>query len=219
MLLSALGLLLLAACAPVMPEVQLSDHCSETISTVAAVNNHWLAQEDIWRLRQTALLEIRGRKIPLEGFMLLDLRSQRLHLVAMNEMGIVFFELLVTETEQELQRALAQLQEQPGLAEGIATSLRRIYLQPRPQPGDAYRQQSSYLRAWRFVPGGELNFIFDCSGRLRETRQTTDATRWRVQYQDYRIIEGRELPETIVMNDFQQGVTLTLRQSEVRLAP
>lgn len=215
----SLVLLLVAACAPVPMGPELTETCERELSADEVIDQQWLSRDDRWRMRQSALLEMRGRKIPLEGFMELDLGRQRLHLVAMNEMGLVFFELVVTATDQELRRALPQLEQQRGLAEGIANSLRRIYLEPRPSPHDQPQMGKTSLRLWRSLPAGDLAFVFDCFGNLRETRQTTDNERWQVVYDNYQTVSARELPEKIVMNDFHQGVTLTLWLREVTLTP
>lgn len=213
-----LALLIVAACAPCPPRQELREPCLQELSAGAVVAGHWLGATDTWRLRQSALLELRGRKLALEGFMILDLGQQRLHMVAMNDMGLVFFELIVTPESQELRRALPQLQ-QPGLAEGIASSLRRIYLEPRPQITDSAQMHATSLRLWRPAADGDLSFVFDCNGRLRETRQSSAAQEWQVVYEDYQLIAERDVPEKIVMYDRQQAVTLTLWQREITLEP
>jgi hypothetical protein len=214
-----LTLLYVAACAPLPQRLDLREPCPQELTAAEVIEQHWLDRNDTWRLRQSALLELRGRKFALEGFMILDLELQRLHMVAMNEMGLVFFELIVTPEDQELGRVLPQLQQQPGLAEGIASSLRRIYLAPRPQTTDLAQMRSTSLRLWRPLADGELSFVFDCGGRLRETRQGSDRQDWQVIYENYQRIADRSVPDKIVMNDFQHAVILTLWQREITLEP
>lgn len=214
-----LALVFVVACAPYPQRLELREPCPQELSAGMVVADHWLAAADTWRLRQSALLELRGRKLALEGFMILDLAQQRLHMVAMNDMGLVLFELIVTPEGQELRRALSQLQQQPGLAEGIASSLRRIYLEPRPQKTDSAQMHKTSLRLWRPVANGDLSFVFDCDGRLRETRQRSATQEWQVVYENYQLIAERGVPEKIVMSDLQQAVTLTLWQREITLEP
>ncbi|MFO7766669.1 MAG: hypothetical protein R6V33_09575 [Pelovirga sp.] len=211
--------LLLGGCALLPTGPELDEPCEGELSVDEVIDQHWLNRDDSWRMRQSALLELRGRKVPLEGFMMLDLGRQRLHLVAMNEMGLVFFELVVTATDEQLIRALPQLQQQRGLTAGIAGSLRRIYLSPRPRSQDQPRMEKTSLRLWRPLADGDLAFVFDCPGNLRETRQTTDHESWQVVYQDYRRVSGREIPGKVIMNNFHHAVTLTLWQREVTLEP
>ncbi|MFO7814066.1 MAG: DUF3261 domain-containing protein [Pelovirga sp.] len=212
-----LSMLLVPACAPSPQRLDLHEICSQDLSAARVIEQHWLNQTDTWRLRQSALLELRGRKFALEGFMILDLGEQRLHMVAMNDMGVVFFELVVTADDQQLRRALPQLQEQPGLAEGIAASLRRIYLKPRPQITDPAQMAMTHLSLRRPVVDGDLSFIFDCDGRLRETRLNSDTEDWQLIYENYQRITGRAVPGKIVMNNLHQSVTLTLWQREITL--
>lgn len=213
-----LATLVVTGCAGPASRLQLTERCSESMSSAQVTADHWLAVPDVWRMRQSTLIEIRGQKIPLEGFMLLDLAQQQIRLVAMNEMGIVLFELLVTATSEELLRAVPQLQQQRGLAQGVADSLRRIYLLPRPHSTDYYQQRDTSLRLWRVSRDEQVDFIFDCRGRLRLTAMSSDLSRWQVLYQDYRQVDGRQLPELIVMRDYQYGVTLTIRQQEATRA-
>lgn len=214
-----LTLLFVAACAPYPQRLDLREPCPQQLAADAVVAEHWLGAADTWRLRQSALLELRGRKFALEGFMILDLAQQRLHMVAMNDMGVVFFELIVTAEDQELRRALPQLQQQRGLAEGIAASLRRIYLEPQPQTTDPAQMYKTNLRLWRPLADGDLSFVFDCDGRLRETRQSSNTQGWQVVYENYQLIAERAVPEKIVMSDFHNAVTLTLWQREITLDP
>ena len=218
-LLLLLMLLFLSACASGPPDPDLTLPCEHKLAADVVIDQHWLSRDDRWRLRQSALLELRGRKQPLEGFMVVDLKQQQLHLVAMNDMGVVFFELLVTATDQQLRRALPQLEQQRGLAEGIAAGLRRIYLQPQPRRDDQARMGTTSLRFWRPVADGDLVFEFDCSGQLRVTRRTGTDENWRVIYDDYPEGAGRQVPEKIVMYEIDHAVTLTVWQREVTLAP
>jgi len=174
-LLLVVAVVFVTACAPSAQRLDLHETCALELSAPAVVQQHWLNQSATWRLRQSALLELRGQKIALEGFMVLDLGAQRLQMVAMNEMGVVFFELIVTPEGQQLRRALPQLQQQRGLAEGIGTSLRRIYLKPQPQTSDPAQMRSTNLRLWRLLADGGLSFVFDCEGRLREVSQSSEA--------------------------------------------
>ncbi len=214
-----LSILFVSACAPYPQRLVLREFCPQELSAARVIEQHWLNQADTWRLRQSALLELRGRKFPLEGFMILDLGEQRLHMVAMNDMGVVFFELMVTAEDQQLRRVLPQLQQQPGLAEGIAASLRRIYLKPRPQSTDSARMATTHLSLRRPVAAGDLSFVFDCAGQLRETRLNSDTEDWQLIYGSYQRITERAVPEKIVMNNFHQAVTLTLWQREITLEP
>ncbi len=218
-ILSLLSLLFVVACAPYPQWQVLTEPCQQKLSASEVAGQHWLNQADTWRFRQSALLELRGKKFALEGFMILDLSEQLLHMVAMNDMGVVLFELIVTADGQELRRALPLLQQQRGLAEGIASSLRQIYLAPRPQASDLAQMHKTNLSLRRPVVDGDLSFIFDCGGRLRETRQSVNASGWQVVYENYQSIGVRAVPQKIAMKVFHQAVALTLWQREITLDP
>lgn len=212
-------LLALSACGPVTPPLDLPENCRAEFTATELVSGHWLLQPNVWRLRQAALLELGRKAIPLEGFLRLDLERQDARLVAMNEMGVVLFDLQVTATGQQLHRAIPQLMEVKGLAQGVAQSLRQVFLQPHPEPGDALEGRGNSQRLWRSLVAGELGFVFDCEGDLRETRQRSEAADWRVAYDQYRPFGRFRLPEQIVMNDYRHRVKLSLWLREVNQEP
>ena len=206
----------LTSCVPATPPQQLPDNCRADAEPAQLLAENWLNQSGIWRLRQVTLLEVGRKKIPLEGFLRLDLVRGEARLVAMNEMGLVLFDLLVTEKDQQLKRAIPQLQNINGLAVGVAQSLRQIFLLPQPQVDDRLENRDHTQRLWRGLPGGNLGFVYDCHGDLRTTRFEADAGHWRVAYDDYRQFGESRLPEQIIMNDYRHGVKLSLWIREVK---
>jgi len=211
--------LLLSACAPSTPPLQLPENCKAELTSEQLIARHWLLQPDVWRLRQSALLEIGHKKIPLEGFLRLDLNNREARLLAMNELGVVLFDLQVTTEGEELQRVIPQLKEMKGLAQGVAQSLRQIFLVPKPHLCYRLEHAGNSQRLSRALNGGELGFVFDCLGDLRESRQRTDADDWRVVYDQYRLFGASRLPEQVVMNDYQHNVKLSLWIREVKQEP
>lgn len=210
-------LVTLVACVPTTPQQPLPDDCSATASVEQLLDGNWLNGGTVWRLRQSTLLEIGTKKIPLEGFLRLDNKAKKARLVAMNEMGVVLFDLLVTAEGQQLQRAIPQLRQIRGLASGIAQSLRQIFLQPRPAKSDRLENLGSTQKLWRSVPGGYLRFIYDCRGDLRTARFAAESGDWRIAYNDYQLFSEERLPLEIVLNDYRHGVKLSLWVREVKV--
>ena len=209
-------LLGLTSCVLATPPQQFPENCRADAAVAQLLADNWLNQPEVWRLRQVTLLEIGRKKIPLEGFLRLDLARGEARLVAMNEMGLVLFDLLVTKDDQQLKRAVPQLQQVKGLAAGIAQSLRQIFLQPQPAADDRLETRGNIQRLRRLFPGGSLAFLYDCRGELRETRLMADTADWRVAYDQYRQFGASRLPEQIIMNDYQHGVKLSLWIREVK---
>ena len=207
--------LALSACVSAKPPLQLPENCRAEFVPSQLVASHWLLQPTIWRMRQSALLEIGRKKIPMEGFLRLDLKRQEAHLLAMNEMGIVLFDLQITADGQQLQRVLPQLQQVNGLAQGVAQSLRQIFLAPQPRATDQLENRGNSLRLWRTLPEGSLGFVFDCLGDLRESRQLAETGNWRVAYNQYQSFGMSRVPEQIIMNDYLHSVKLSLWLHEV----
>ena len=214
-----LACLTLTACVPSTPPLQLAENCRAELTAEQLVARHWLSRSGIWRLRQGALLEIGSKKMPLEGFLRLDLQQQEARLLAMNAMGVVLFDLQVTAEAEQLHSAIPQLQQVQGLAQGVAKSLRQIFLLPQPEEQDQLENRGNSQRLWRPQPGGSLGFIFDCQGDLRETRQLAATDDWRVVYDQYQAFDEFYLPMQIVMNDYRRNVKLSLWIREVKQEP
>lgn len=212
-------LALLAACAPTTQLQQFPQDCPPPGSVTRVLSNPWLQSDDVWRLRQSALLELGRRKIPLEGFLRLDLKRHEARLLAMNEMGLVLFDLELDLEGQVLNRAIPQIEKVDGFSFGIAQSLRQIFLQPQPHSDDHIEQRSNSRRQWRRLPGGDVGFVFDCRGDLRTTRMDADEGDWRVAYDQYQAFGDMRVPQQITLNDYRNGIKLTLWMREVTQEP
>jgi hypothetical protein len=210
-------LLVLGGCGPTLPRLQLPHNCRAEQTRVELLAADWRQQPHVWRLRQAALLEIGPKKIALEGFLRLDLLHKEARLLALNEMGLVLFDLQVTEQGEVLQRAIPQISAINAVARGVAKSLRQIFLQPLPRADDLLQTQGNSQRLQRRLADGELAFVFDCAGDLRQTRQQAKSGDWQVLYNDYRDYAGTRLPGEILFNDESQRVKLSLWQNEVKL--
>ena len=209
-------LMMLVSCMPVTPPQQIPYNCRADATLEQLRAENWLNQSGIWRLRQATLLEVGRKKIPLEGFLRLDLKQRNARLVAMNEMGVVLFDLLVTENDQQLKRAIPQLQQMKGLAIGVAQSLRHIFLFPQQQTSSHLENNGNLQRLWQKLPGGSLSFNYDCRRDLRYIRVTADGEDWRVAYDQYQLFGSERVPQQITMNDYRHGVKLSLWISEVK---
>lgn len=220
-------LLLLSGCAPAPPQVEMRADCRATATQDELVQQHWLNGPHTWRLRQSALLEIGTRKSALEGFVRLDLKQREVRLVALNEMGLVVFDLRVDSHTAELMRALPRVREIKGFATGVGASLRRIFLAPRPALEDRLEHHGHYQRLLRSAylepeaqAEGEVEFVFDCAGDLHRTRFHSTEARWQVVYADYRDYvqedESVMTPQRIILHNPQRRMKLTLNLNEIR---
>jgi hypothetical protein len=205
------------SCTPATPPLQLAQDCNAVFTSAELMEGHWLLQPKTLRIRQSALLEIGRKKIPMEGFLRLDLEREEARLLAMNEMGVVLFDLQVTSDGEQLHRVLPQLQQVKGLAQGVAQSLRQIFLRPKPQRDDQFESFGNSQRFLRpLAEGDTLTFLFDCQGELRETRYGVDSRDWRILYGHYQSFGAVRLPQEIVLNDYQHNVKLSLWLREVK---
>ena len=207
---------LLTGCLMAEPAVELPTDCRPDAPLAELLDKSWLQNQGVWRLRQSALLEWGLRKTPLEGFVRLDLRAKQAHLLAMNELGLVLFELKVDEREEQLLRSVPQLAKTKGFERGIAQSLRQIFLSPVPNGTDVLEQRDHSQRLQRDISAGRQEFLYDCRGDLRRTRFKGEAGDWQVNYDSYQEHGQFRLPEQIVHQNSRHGVKLTIWLREVK---
>lgn len=207
---------LATACAPVTDPQRFAGDCRQRIALDRALESHWLQGRAVWRLRQSILLEAGPRKIALEGFLRLDLERREARLVAMNEVGLVLFDLQLDERGEQLNRAVPQLRKIAGLTRGIARSLRLIFFHPGPRPGDRREPKEDRQRLWHPYRGETMMFDYDCGGDLRTIRLRGQDEDWRVAYERYREYDGIRLPQQVAINDYARGLKLSLWVREAR---
>jgi hypothetical protein len=171
----------------------------------------WTAVPHTLRMRQSGLFEFRGRKVPLVGFMVLDNTAATARLVGMNDLGVKFFDLEVGEKGVREHFVLPELAKYPGFAEAVASSVRRIFLTPRPSREDGLEIDPQEARLVRREAGRNLTFVFGGSGpEWLETRAAGEKEEWRVRFFQYRRENGLTFPAGIVLDDEKAGYRLIL---------
>lgn len=207
------GLLLLgvSACAPVpFSRTALTPTVPRTAAALTA--GLWSAGSGSLLIRQSALFELRGLRVPIAGVMKLDLATQEARLVGMNDMGVKLYDLSIAATASQTHFLLPDLAAYPGFSEAVALSVRRIFLAPAPTVDDTLeRTPQRYLLTRPCDEGGTLRFTFGgADAQLLEKSCRGAAASWRVRYYQYQPQLGRLFPAGIVLDDARAGYRLTL---------
>lgn len=207
--------LLLGGCASISFEEPLLSP-TRALTPAELLATDWRAAPGVWRIRQSGLFELRGRRLPMEGFLELDNANRRARLVALEGLGLKLFDLTVTVDGVEVHHLLPDLAKEPHLAEAVAASVRRIFLAPRPDAGDRLEIRKRDYRLTR--SGGErVDFLFGGDPPLLlETRVRGAAGDWRVGYYQYREAAGVPIPAGILLQDRRAGYRLTLWLESVK---
>jgi hypothetical protein len=176
----------------------------------------WLGDAAVYRIRQSGLFQLRGMKLPIEGFMELDAGNRHARLVALEGMGLKLFDLTVTAEAVEVHHLLPELRKHSGLAEAVAESVRRIFFEPQPSPDDRLEIAARDYRLRR-VGSEALSFVFGGDPPLLLEKSSAGSSGdWRVGYYQYRQVAGRQIPEGIFLQDRRGGYTLTLWLESVK---
>ncbi len=198
-------MLLVSACAtPPVPEI-----CQEKVAASQVGTNHWLA-EGAWQLRQLVLLEIGWNKFALNGFLEVDAAKRRARLVALNEMGLVIFDLSIDGDSSRFNRALPQLLEREGLDRLIAASIRRIFFTSVPASG------VSDVRGGFAAQLDKTAYLYSCNGQLSSLETSSADEDWTVRYGDYQNYQESVVPRQIELTDRRSHLHLQLWIREIK---
>lgn len=210
-LLTGILLLLLAACASV-PFASSELTPTTPLTTAELSSALWSSGSGNFLIRQSALFELKGMKIPITGIMKLDLKAKVARLVGMNDMGVKLYDISVDRTSSRSNFIIPNLASYPGFAEAVAVSVRRIFLDPEPAPGDTLvRTADTYLLSRANVSGDTIRFTIGGAERqLLEKTFRGPAESWRVRYYQYQQNQGQLFPGGIVLDDDRAKYRLTL---------
>ncbi len=180
-------------------------------SATELVDGLWNSGSGSVLIRQSALFELQGMRVPIAGIMKLDLAARSARLVGMNDMGVKLYDISVDSTTSQTNFVVPDLARYPGFAEAVAVSVRRIFLEPVPTKEDALTLTRTSYQLTRqsgdstisFLLGGEYAQLLEKICRAKEGS-------WRVRYYQYQQQQGRLFPGGIVLDDDQAGYRLTL---------
>jgi hypothetical protein len=205
------SLLLATGCATArFPATELT--ATRPTSAAALSGALWNAGAESLMVRQSALFELQGMRVPIAGIMKLDLAKREARLVGMNDMGVKLYDISVDLATSQAHFIIPELARYPGFAEAVAVSVRRIFLAPQPEAGDRLEvTPTSYLLSRENAAGTKLRFTLGgADAQLLEKTSRGPAESWRVSYYQYQRSLGRLFPGGIVLDDDQAGYRLTL---------
>jgi len=209
-LLAAL-LLFSSGCAKTIPFRATELTPTRPLSAAQLTRERWNSVDGAVLMRQSALFEFAGLRVPVAGLMKLDPASKSARLVGLNDMGVKLYDISVSATASTANFVLPELARYAKFPEAVALSMRRIFLAPEPEPGDKLtRSATSYLLS-RDSSACKLRFSFGgADAQLLEKSCRGGAESWRVRYYQYQNYLGRLYPGGIVLDDDRAGYRLTL---------
>lgn len=171
----------------------------------------WTSGPALFLVRQSALFEFQGMRMPLAGVMKLDAGKKSARLVGMNDMGVKLFDLSVDRGGQTAHFVMPELARYPQFAEAVSGSVRRMFLDPEPSGEDLLAIGADSYRLTRERRGHRVDFIFGGADRqLLEKSCTGPDEHWQVRYFEYRQQGAVPFPWGIILEDKRAGYRLTL---------
>lgn len=184
------------------------------VGTLAA--RQWSEAPGSWHIQQTVLLESRGHELLMSGFVRLNTAARTARVVAMNTLGIKFFDLEVSEQSFSEHFIAPDLRRFPEVANMLAESVRHIYLVPRltartPMWLAPYGPVAR--TDWQDAP--IIVFLDPATAEL--VRKMSPERFWTVDYKDYAQAGDRLFPSTVIYTHTRAGLRLTLKTNKADL--
>lgn len=180
-------------------------------STAELLNGLWNSGDGKLLIRQSALFELQGMRVPIAGIMKLDLAARSARLVGMNDMGVKLYDVSVDSTTSHANFVIPDLARYPGFTAAVGVSVRRIFLEPVPSQEDALTISRTSYQLTRKSSDTTVSFLFGGAyGQLLEKSCRGKDASWRVRYYQYQQLQGRLFPGGVVLEDDQAGYRLTL---------
>jgi hypothetical protein len=174
-------------------------------------SSRWNSGPGSLLIRQSALFELQGMRVPIAGVMKLTPSAGSARLIGMNDMGVKLYDISVDRKSSQANFVIPDLARYPGFAEAVAVSVRRIFLTPEPAPGDPLTMNADSYLLTRESDEGTLRFLFGgAEAQLLEKSFRGKAGSWRVRYYQYQRQQERLVPGGIVLDDDRAGYRLTL---------
>lgn len=219
-----LGLLLLAACAPLKPPpfapTALASMPLPDLDAATLAAHDWSTVQGPLLLRLTAQIDIGGRVFPFSAMLRLDPENGTARFVGLDDTGIKLFDLGITRAGVEEHFLLPPLARFPGLTQILGGSMKRIYIDPAPSAYDTLRTSDGRYLLSRAAGESETLFAFggDPLQLLTKSRRG-EGEAWRVDYYEFQLADGLAWPRGIVLIDDEGGYRLTLWTESVKRVP
>jgi len=211
-----LTLVLITGCAGTPFKATPGVALDRTLTTCQLAHHAWPEQNRRYRVKQTVLFEMRGAKVPMTGLMDLDTRQGSIRLIAVNDLGVKFFDLQLNHENETLHYLLPELARFPDFDKVVARAVRRIFLTPRPDGNENLRYRKQRYLMTRHDAETLTRFEFGGNGaQLLAIEQSGPEQDWRIDYFEQRGTSAPAAPGGILLQDRHAGYRLTLWLDEV----
>ncbi len=183
--------LLLISCTQTLPETgkaipQIPETC-------------WLLKPAIYRLRQSAKLEYQDKEEIFEGFMELDLKQNRVHLIIFTALGVTLLDLEINYQDFSFPKnSAAPNRGSKRFAQAVATAVQHIFLTLKNHSNQDKNQPPITIK---------LNHNPAEISGLSPAQPHPD---WDVTYHDYRDYPCGRLPQRIILQSRKPAYKLTV---------
>ena len=166
----------------------------------------WLLQPVVYRLRQSAKLVYQDKQEMLDGFMELDLKQHRAHLVIFSPLGLTLLNIIIKPHAYKLVEASTTLKNQPPpdrrkqqFAKMVATAVQHIFF-----------SLENYRETFANCSPQTVTEFSGKPPRLTKISADRQDPTWTVTFHDYDQEKIHRLPKRIILQNRKPDYRLTL---------
>ncbi len=171
-----------------------------------------------YQMLHTIMFQYGWNRVSALGYAEIDRGTGSFAVAGMNPVGVKLFEISGGKEGVTKHFVLEGLSGKGDFTSAMAQDIRRIYFDLLPVPGAEIMKKGSRILFRQADGGGVLVYTFAGKGwRLVEKEYFRDNTlRWRVSYYEYRQKEGKIYPWGIILHNYQNGYSLTVKVKEIQ---
>lgn len=173
---------------------------------------------DSFQIISSIVFEYKGRAISFIGYSDIDAKEKTFTVAGINQVGIKLFEMTGNSDKTELIFAMEEFTKKGNFTETVAEDIRKIYFNRLPSESSKVYKKKNEIVFVQDEAGTIIEFVFAGPGNLLvEKRCIVDNdVIWKVNYYEYRQINGKLHPGGIILENIKYGYKLIMRLKEIR---
>ncbi len=214
---AVLTVVLLAGCAAVVPFQQTARIPVGDASPQEVLQRYRDALPVDVRLLSSIVFDYGLFTVSGIGYLDINRASSRYKIACMNHLGVKFFEFEGDRNGLISHYVIEPLARQGNIAAVVAEDIKRIYLDPEPEPDARARKTGSAVVFRQRSGEGALEYEFSGEGLnlTKKTYQEENRAVWRVAFYEYQAKNGKLYPRGIIFTNYRHGYRLIVRQKEI----
>ena len=211
-----LGVMLASGCLHV-PFQEAPRESFETADPKNVVQEFKGRAPQTFQLLNSVVFEYLWQTFMAVGYVDVDRENSLFKVVCLNPMGVQLFALTGDRKSTVTESVMPALLQYGDLPSAVGADIRRIYFDLVPSDTAAVEKNAYNITFSEASGSGIIRYEFAGVGRqlVEKAYYENDELIWRISYYEYRLQNGKQYPQGIILENYAHGYQLTVRQKEL----